>query len=62
MALSLSLAPLSLNLATPPSKAKAPAATDFCYGLPGNIAPAGDWDPANLLDGVSKSEARARPP
>jgi len=56
MALSLSLAPLSLNLATPPSKAKAPAATDFCYGLPGNIAPAGDWDPANLLDGVSKSE------
>jgi len=22
---------------------------DFCYGLPGNIAPAGNFDPANLL-------------
>merc|ERR1719231_241793 len=29
---------------------------EFCYGLPGNIAPAGDFDPANLLDGVSKEE------
>jgi len=50
----MNVAPLSLNLATPPPKA--PAATDFCYGLPGNIAPAGNWDPANLLDGASKSE------
>ena len=23
-------------------------ATDFCYGLPGNIAPAGDFDPAEI--------------
>merc|ERR1719230_652316 len=28
----------------------------FCYGLPGNIAPAGEFDPANLLDGASKAE------
>merc|ERR1719230_552675 len=30
--------------------------TDFCYGLPGNIAPAGNFDPANLLEGTSKDE------
>merc|ERR1719235_1254262 len=30
--------------------------SDFCYGLPGNIAPAGDFDPANLLEGVPKEE------
>merc|ERR1719456_1720248 len=29
---------------------------DFCYGLPGNIVLAGNWDLANLLDGVSKGE------
>ena len=28
----------------------------FAYGLPGNIAPAGDFDPANLLEGTSKAE------
>jgi len=43
------------HLATPPSKPAA-STTDFCYGLPGNIAPAGNWDPANLLDGASKGE------
>jgi len=32
------------------------ATTEFCYGLPGNIAPAGNFDPANLLEGLSKSE------
>merc|ERR1711998_532159 len=32
------------------------ADTEFCYGLPGNIAPAGDFDPANLLEGASKGE------
>jgi len=30
--------------------------SEFCYGLPGAIAPAGEFDPANLLDGKSKSE------
>ena len=28
----------------------------FCYDLPGAIAPAGEFDPAGLLDGKSKSE------
>jgi len=28
----------------------------FCFGLPGNIAPAGDFDPAQLLEGRSKRE------
>ena len=28
----------------------------FCYGLPGAIAPAGEWDPAGLLRGKSKVE------
>ena len=61
MALSLSsVAPFALNLATPPSKPAA-STTDFCYGLPGNIAPAGNWDPANLLDGASKGEVRSHP-
>merc|ERR1719235_997175 len=29
---------------------------DFAYGLPGNISPAGNFDPANLLEGTSKEE------
>jgi hypothetical protein len=28
----------------------------FCYGLPGNIAPLGDFDPLNLLKGRTKEE------
>jgi hypothetical protein len=32
----------------------------FCYGLPGNIQPAGDFDPLNLLEGVSKPEVLRR--
>merc|ERR1719421_2573809 len=32
------------------------ASSEFCYGLPGAIAPAGEFDPANLLDGVSQEE------
>merc|ERR1719197_1910821 len=30
--------------------------TEFCYGLPGAIAPAGEFDPANLLEGASQEE------
>merc|ERR1719198_1950616 len=30
--------------------------SEFCYGLPGAIAPAGEFDPANLLEGASKEE------
>merc|ERR1711988_1136764 len=29
---------------------------EFCFGLPGAIAPAGEFDPANLLEGTSKAE------
>merc|ERR1719269_539859 len=29
---------------------------EFCYGLPGNIAPAGNFDPANLLAERTKGE------
>jgi len=29
---------------------------EFCFGLPGAMAPAGEFDPANLLEGTSKSE------
>ena len=29
---------------------------DFAYGLPGSIAPAYEFDPANLLEGTSKEE------
>ena len=32
------------------------ANTAFCYGLPGNVGPAGDFDPANFLDGKSELE------
>jgi len=38
------------------SPTQAAASTEFCYGLPGNIAPVGNFDPANLLDGQSKAE------
>merc|ERR1719313_339494 len=30
--------------------------TEFCYGLPGNIAPAGNFDPAQLLADRTKGE------
>jgi len=30
--------------------------TEFCYGLPGAIQPAGEFDPANLLADQSKAE------
>ena len=30
--------------------------SEFCYGLPGAIQPAGEFDPANLLEGTSKAE------
>merc|ERR1719407_296058 len=35
---------------------KAQASAEFAYGLPGNIAPAGQFDPANFLEGASKDE------
>jgi len=60
MALSLASASLALAGRTPmrTTTPKAVAATkaEFCYGLPGSIAPAGEFDPANLLEGTSKEE------
>lgn len=38
------------------SKPKPAAADDFCFGLPGNIAPTGNFDPANLLAERTKGE------
>merc|ERR1719201_2985638 len=32
------------------------ASTEFCYGLRGNIEPAGNFDPAQLLEGRSANE------
>merc|ERR1719393_963044 len=36
--------------------AKVSTTDEFCYGLPGAIQPAGQFDPANLLAGASKEE------
>jgi hypothetical protein len=41
---------------SPKMVATTPAQTDFCWGLPGNIAPAGNFDPANLLEGKTANE------
>ena len=32
------------------------AAPQFAYGLPGNLGPAGDFDPAKFLEGKSELE------
>merc|ERR1719231_1286555 len=45
----------AINMAVGLDKSAAKS-TEFCYGLPGAIAPAGEFDPANLLEGVSKEE------
>jgi hypothetical protein len=37
-------------------RAVKPKEPEFCYGLPGAIAPAGNFDPANLLRGTSEAE------
>mmetsp|Transcript_32777 Transcript_32777/g.79608 ORF Transcript_32777/g.79608 Transcript_32777/m.79608 type:complete len:225 (-) Transcript_32777:255-929(-) len=59
---------LALNLVpnsfVPPARAPATrndinmaaSNSDFCYGLPGAIKPAGEFDPANMLQGTSKAE------
>merc|ERR1719240_148617 len=59
--LSLASAPtLAMANPTPRPRAAVKAtvamggASEFCYGLPGAIAPAGEFDPANLLDGLDK--------
>ncbi|KAL1524295.1 hypothetical protein AB1Y20_019198 [Prymnesium parvum] len=54
---SLSFAPMSRAVA-PSTRAPAVnmASSDFCYGLPGSIAPVENFDPFNLLDGKSKEQ------
>merc|ERR1719230_2423716 len=47
-------APVHMVATTPSSKPS--SATEFCYGLPGNIAPAGNFDPAGILVDLKKSE------
>ena len=61
--MALSLAAVSVPAFVAPAVAPrtnapimATSASDFCYGLPGNIAPAGNFDPANLLEGTDKAE------
>ncbi len=49
---SLALAP------TPRTTTPKAQTTPFCYGLPGNIAPAGDFDPAGLLTDRTEDEVR----
>jgi hypothetical protein len=46
--------------AAPKMQLKSKTANEFCFGLPGNIAPAGNFDPLNLLEGVSKEEVFRR--
>ncbi|KAL3905795.1 MAG: hypothetical protein SGPRY_010789 [Prymnesium sp.] len=47
----------STGHATPRSSVcMAAPSSDFCYGLPGAIAPAGQFDPANLLADKSKAD------
>jgi hypothetical protein len=50
------VAPLSVRSSSSAVKMVAVEKTEFCYGLPGAIAPAGEFDPANLLEGTSKEE------
>jgi hypothetical protein len=38
------------------AKPRMSAETEFCYGLPGNIAPMGNFDPANLSANQPKEE------
>merc|ERR1719393_1044382 len=62
MALSLAVSSLSLTTPTPVSRvgsSKMVATTkskDFCYGLPGSIAPAGEFDPLGFSDSVDQLE------
>jgi len=37
-------------------EANAEELEEFCFGLPGAMAPLGQWDPAGLLDGRAKSD------
>ena len=49
-------APATARVAPRSSVCMAAPTSDFCYGLPGAIAPVGQFDPANLLADKSKGE------
>ena len=50
-------APLSkISMVATPGSEAAKSDAEFCYGLPGVVAPTGPFDPANLLEGKSKAE------
>ena len=42
-----------------PDTFKAPAPTEFAYGIAGSLAPVGDFDPFNFLDGKTKDQVLA---
>ena len=46
----------SADSAPLPLQAAPKAAPQFAYGLPGNLGPAGDFDPAKFLEGKSELE------
>jgi len=50
----LSFAGPSVLVSRMPQVSMTASKEPFCYGLPGAIAPAGEFDPANLLDGLDK--------
>merc|ERR1719163_2727381 len=56
------LAGEQIGFQNPAAVAKAAAAADksgeFCYGLPGALAPVGNFDPFNLLDGKTFDQVR----
>merc|ERR1740127_168424 len=63
--LSVSVGVLSLNTPAPASRvgyskmvATTGAKTDFCYGLPGAIAPAGEFDPLGFSANVDELEMK----
>merc|ERR1719316_1783177 len=58
MALAITAASsLALNIGFPGGRTTAPKAPPaFCYGLPGNLGPAGDFDPANFLKNKQELE------
>jgi hypothetical protein len=42
-----------------PDTFKAPAPSEFAYGIAGSLAPVGDFDPFNFLDGKTKDQVLA---
>ena len=65
--LSLHSASFALNMAVAPrasismqEASPAPKVAEFCYGLPGSIAPVAEFDPFNFLEGKTKDQVRTQ--